>query len=106
MVRIKANRSDPPLESILKALEEYKREHPRARCDAYRRNSVSIRVRVIDPGFKGKDLVDRDPYLWTYLERLPEDVQSEISMLVLITPGEAKKSFANLEYENPSPSLL
>ena len=40
------------------------------------------------------------------LEKLPEEVQSDISMVVLLTPAETKRSLANLEFEDPSPSLI
>jgi hypothetical protein len=45
--------------------------------------------------------------VWRFLkEYLPEDVQSDISMVVLLAPGEEKHSLGNLEFEDPSPSLI
>ena len=102
----RSRRNDRSVTSILTALEAYRKEHPRASVDAYRRNPGSVRVRVIDPDFRTLDLVDRDSLLWTYLDVLPEETQAEISMLVLVTPGERRTSLANLEFEHPSPSLL
>ena len=41
-----------------------------------------------------------------YLDQLPEEINSEIMMLVLLAPGEIEKSFlaesANREFEDPS----
>lgn len=37
---------------------------------------------------------------------LSEDQQSEISLLLLLTPEEAEISFANDEFDNPIPSQL
>lgn len=91
---------------IKQALEAYRKDHARATVDAYRQNPASIRVRVVDPDFKGLDLVDRDSLMWTYLDGLPDEVQAEISMLVLVTPQETKTSMANLEFEDPIPSAL
>ena len=94
------------LTAILEALETYRKDHPHAAFEAYRRNSASIRIQVIDPDFQGMDRVDRDDLTWKYLESLPEDIQSDISMLVLVTPKERKTSLASLEFEHPSPSRL
>jgi len=40
------------------------------------------------------------------MERLPKDVQRDISMVLLLIPDEVKLSLANLEFDNPSPSLI
>jgi len=37
---------------------------------------------------------------------LPEEVLSQISLLVLLTPAEMKKSLANFEFEHPVPSTI
>jgi stress-induced morphogen len=80
-------------------------KHPKAKIDVYRYNPASVRVRIIDPDFKGKDFVERDEEIWDILEsELPEDVRADISVLLLITPQERKKSMMNIEFENPSPS--
>ena len=100
------NGQDPYVDKILGALLPYKEKHPKAILEAYRRNSASVRVRVIDPEFQGMDRVDRESAVWGYFEPLPGDVQSEISMLVLVTPRERKTSLASVEFEHPSPSRL
>jgi stress-induced morphogen len=78
--------------------------------DAYRYNSASIRVRVIDPRFEGKSNEERDALVEPLLEQLPEAIQAEIMNLVTLYSDEPEKShqafFANSEFEDPSPSLL
>ena len=91
---------------IIAALRAYEADHPRAQIDVYRQNAVSVRVRIIDPDFAGQGKPQRSQQAWRYLGGLPEEVQSDISTVFLLTPGETKKSFANLEFEDPIPSKL
>jgi stress-induced morphogen len=77
--------------------------------DAYRYNSASIRVRVIDPRFEGKSVADRDAMVEPFLAQLPQDTQTDIMNLLTLAPtelGQVHKSFLNDEFENPSPSML
>lgn len=78
--------------------------------DAYRYNSASIRVRVIDKRFEGKSDQERDSMVEPFLERLPIEIQADIMNLLTLAPGEEKaplrKSLANLEFEEPSPTSL
>jgi len=71
---------------------------------AYRYNSASIRVRVVDPCFANKSRAQREESVWPVLAKLPEDLRTEITMLLLLEPGE--QSLLNLEFEKPFPSLL
>ncbi len=99
--------TDPHVETILKTLRErYGKDHPKARIEAYRYNPASIRIRIIDPFFEGKDLVKREDFVWPILESLPEEIFTEITVLLLIPPGERKESFMSMEFENPTPSML
>lgn len=82
-------------------------------ADAYRYNSASIRVRVIDPKFKGVDIDDRDRLVEPYLAKLPEEIQGDIITLLLLTPEELSDPdvgyrflLINREFEDPSPSML
>ena len=97
---------DTEVEQIREALAAYRRIHPRAAVDVRRRNPAAIHVRIIDEDFRGKDRVDREPEVWRILEGLPDDAFTSISMLILLTPEEAPKSFANMEFEDPLPSPL
>jgi stress-induced morphogen len=72
----------------------------------YRHDSVSVRIRILDPNFKGKSRSQREEEIWTLLDELPEDVASEISLLLLLTPKEAEDSFASQEFDDPIPSKL
>jgi hypothetical protein len=98
--------SDDTLLSIKTALQDYDEQHPDARIELYRQNSISVRIRVIDPAFVRMEKSDRHEKVWGHLEKLPEEVQSDISMVVLLTPEEAKMSLANLEFDDPSRSLI
>ena len=105
-VKIRSKRPDPALRKISLALEQYAAVHPHAEIEIYRQNSVSIRLRVLDPEFKGKSRVQREDELWAILDALTEELVSEISLVLLLTPDESKKSFANFEFDNPIPSKL
>lgn len=96
-------KADPAVQAVLDVLEEYKKNHSRAEIQVYRYSSVSIRIRIIDPDFQGIAWVDRDTEVWKYLDQLPDEVVTEITLLILLTPKEAKTSFANMEFENPVP---
>jgi hypothetical protein len=78
--------------------------------DAYRYNSASIRVRVIDERFEDKSTEERDAMVEPLLEKLPESTQSDIMNLLTVAPSElhnlSKKSLLILEFEDPSRSLL
>ena len=97
---------DPELQEVLDSLAEYQDSHPNAQIDVRRQNSVSVRVRIIDEDFEGMDRVDREPTVWKLLKTLPEDVFSNITMLLLLTPDEAPRSMANREFNDPIPSRL
>lgn len=105
-IQIPRGNSDVVIEKIIAALVAYERDHPRAQIDIYRQNSVSVRVRIIDPDFSGLGKPQRSRLAWNYLSALPEDVQSDISTVLLLTPDETKMSFANFEFEDPVPSKL
>jgi len=98
--------ADAPLVAVRETLFEYERQHPHAQVDLYRQNSISIRVRIVDPCFAGLRKSDRHALVWEHLGRLPDEIQSDISMVVLLAPDEIKGSLGNLEFEDPSPSLI
>src|SRR5437899_594362 len=53
MPRKVRGKSDDTLDAIMAALATYEAQHPRAKIEGYRQNSVSIRIRIIDPDFAG-----------------------------------------------------
>jgi hypothetical protein len=98
--------NDSYVAQIESALVPYQQHHPAARIKVRRYNSVSIRIRVIDPAFRGRGLAEREDELWPLIESLPADAQEEITMLLLLAPEEATNSLLNAEFEDPSRSLI
>jgi hypothetical protein len=83
------------------------------KVDAYRYNSASIRVRVIDTRFEGLPTEKRDAMVEPYLEQLPERTQADIMNLFTFAPSELQQSprtirsyLMNAEFDIPSPSML
>jgi stress-induced morphogen len=97
-------RKDEILSQVAEALEPYQEQHPQAEIVLYRQNSVSIRVRVVDPDFRGMTKQRRHTRAWRFLGTLAEETQSDISLLLLLTPDEVAKSLANFEFDDPIPS--
>jgi hypothetical protein len=71
-----------------------------------RQNSVSIRLRIIDPDFQGMDRIEREPEMWRLLRKLPEEVFVNITMLLLLTPEEAEHSLSSQVFDHPIPSRV
>lgn len=105
-IRIHHGRSDGAMDEIVAALRAYEAAHSAAQIDLYRQNSVSVRIRVVDPELADLDRVSRHDEIWKFLDSLSEDRASEISMLLLLSPDEIDESFANIEFEDPLPSRL
>jgi hypothetical protein len=105
-IQVMRGSTDAVIEQIIGALRPYAVAHGASQIDLYRQNPVSVRVRIIDPGFAGRSKVDRSNDAWKYLSALPDEVESDISTLILLTPDEKQKSFANFEFEDPVPSTL
>jgi hypothetical protein len=81
--------------------------------DAYRYNSASIRVRVVDARFERLPPGERDAMVEPILAQLPEHTQADIMNLFTFAPSELqepRKSFRefllNAEFDDPSPSIL
>jgi hypothetical protein len=98
---------DEAVDEIRNLLErEYVAAHPDAQVTVRRYNPWSIRIRIIDPELKGSQLTVRDGEVWEILEKLSEDTFQQVSLLFLLTPKEAKSSWVNREFEDPTPSPL
>jgi stress-induced morphogen len=96
--------ADPQVVQIGDHLEQrYQSAHPKASITVKRSNAVCIRVRILDPDFAAIPSLKRHHVVWDILDELPDDTANQISLMVLLTPQEAKSSFANLEFENPAP---
>ena len=94
-------------------VEEMLRKAGFARVDAYRYNSASIRVRVIDPRFEGLKREKRDALVEPHLDTLPERTQADIMTLLTLAPSELQQTphtfrgfLWNIEFDDPSPSIL
>ena len=86
--------------------------------EAYRYNSASIRIRVIDPCFRGLDRHKREKIVDAKIAKLPESIQRDIVFVLCMTPDEmikpigdrddteALNSMFNDEFEHPKPSRL
>ena len=94
-------------------VEDLLRKAGLEKVDAYRYNSASIRVRVIDSRFEGLSIEKRDAMVEPHLESLPERTQADIINLFTFAPSELQQTpktlrefLNNMEFENPSPSML
>jgi hypothetical protein len=105
-IRVPRGNSDEVINRIIEALRAYEADHPNAQIDLYRQNSVSVRVRIIDPDLAGQNKISRSQEAWKYLNSLPDEIQSDLSSLILLAPEETRTSFANLEFEDPIPSHM
>src|SRR5438045_2706506 len=93
------NKVDKSAQAVIDLLRaEYGSKHPRAKIEAYRYNPASVRVRIIDPDFKGIDPIDREELVWPIIDRLPDGIISDITALVLITPTERMRTPMSLEF--------
>src|SRR5882724_4476442 len=106
--RWEAKRTDETRE-----VEDILRKAGFEQVDAYRYNSASIRVRVIDPRFEGLSPEKRDAMVEPHLEQLPERTQADIMNLFTFAPSELQQSpkslkefMKNTEFDDPSPSML
>jgi hypothetical protein len=96
-----------------KMVEDKLREAGVERVDAYRYNSASLRVRVIDKRFESIPREERDKLVEPLIDKLPTATQADIVTLVLLAPSEFEQPsetfrefMLNTEFENPSPSML
>ena len=74
--------------------------------EAYEQNRVSIRIRVVDEKFRNQSRVEREKMVYPLIRTLPEDIQDDISILLLLTPDQKAGHLLNLEFEDPTQSAL
>ncbi len=82
-----------------------------AKVEAYRYNSASLRVRVVSEQFIGKSRVEREAIVQPLIEKLPDEIQTDIVMLLLLTPDEHARrterlDLLDIEFDDPSRSNL
>ncbi|QEH38728.1 hypothetical protein OJF2_73340 [Aquisphaera giovannonii] len=100
-------KADPIVDRLGQVLQIYELERPEAQVALYRQNPAAIRIRIIDPHFAGMGRAERNDQVWDWLEAHwpgPDEELGDITMLLLLTPTEVKKSFGNMEFEDPVPS--
>jgi len=69
--------------------------------EAYDYNPVSIRVRIVDPSFKDQSLKAREESVQKILDQDLDDIQADITLLLLLAPGEEGNSLMNYEFNHP-----
>lgn len=78
--------------------------------EAYRFNSASIRVRVIDDRFEGKSIAEREAMVLPLLKKLPKRTRDDVLLLLTLAPSEQRtfnsQTLMNREFEHPLPSGL
>jgi hypothetical protein len=78
-----------------------------AKVDVYRLHPYcSIRLRIVDRAFSGKTLEERDALTATLLEGLPDEIDRDISLVLLLAPDELKSDFVNRDFEHPLPTAF
>jgi hypothetical protein len=94
-------------------VEELLRAAGFEKVDAYRYNSASIRLRVVDSRFTNLPPEKRDAMVEPHLEWLPERTQADIVSLFTFAPSELQQTpktfrefLANAEFDDPSDSML
>ncbi len=101
-----------PVPAIDEILLQYEQEHPQSLGEYYRYNSASIRIRIIDPQFDGLAEDDRETIAYSYLDKLPDAIAGDITLVLLFTPAEFEHpettifGLANLEFDDPRLSRL
>lgn len=115
MAKRTAPHSGPPAweskrDTDSRTIEERLREAGFSQVDAYRYNSASIRVRVIDDRFEGKSIPEREDLVFPVIEKLPKRIREDIILLLTMAPSELggrnRHLLVNLEFEHPRPSGL
>ncbi len=96
--------ADDAVDQVATALEAYETSHKGSECFVRRYNPASIRVKIVDTTFHGRSKGERHDYARRFLRTLPEDVLSQISVLLCLEPDES--SLLNLEFHDPSRSYL
>ena len=91
--------ADATTKAIASRLEPYAAARPHAEVDVYRFSEFSVRVRVIDPDFRGQSRTARHKAVWPLLEPLDEEQLEELGMLLLIPPEDKDRSAVNREFE-------
>lgn len=105
--RITHGKADAALRAVRQRLDDYQAAYPAAETELYRSNPACIRVRVVDKRFARMPITDRHDHLWDFLRAgLADDVMSQISVLLAVTPAQAKQDNYRLNFDDPIPARL
>ena len=74
--------------------------------EAYEQNRFSIRIRVVDEKFRDKDRIEREKLVYPLIHTLPEEIQDDITVLLLLTKDQKARDLLNHEFEQPTKSLF
>jgi stress-induced morphogen len=98
---------DAAVGTLKTVLDEYEQQHAGSAAALYRQNSGAIRIRIVDPRFAGRSKSQRHDDVWDFIShRLTEDARQEISVLLMLSPGEDRTSLMNLEFDDPIQSKV
>jgi len=103
MVKI-LQKTDYAVDQVAAVLREFEKSHEGSECVVYRYNPASIRVKIVDSVFHGRSKGERHDYAMRFLCHLPEDVLTQISILLCLEPGES--SLLDSEFHDPTRSRL
>jgi stress-induced morphogen len=92
-------KTDKDVAITLEALQAYRKAHPHAKIDVHRYSDASIRIRIVDPDFGRKSLLERDLMVRDILRELPEDTSWQVTMVLLLTPEEKDEPWQMLNWE-------
>lgn len=90
MPSVAKKKQDARTEQIYAALKKSFPDLPPKENTVYAYNSVSIRVRVIDERFEGKETAERERIVKRNLKGVPKDVTEDITLLLMLTPEESE----------------
>ena len=85
--------------------EALSKQFPPSSITVYRYNPAAVRVRIIDKQFSGMSIPQREGTVLPLLRELPEEVQADLTVLLLLGPDEISASLMNREFEDPSKSM-
>jgi hypothetical protein len=92
---------DDALARVRDSLQPYADNNPAAEIVIRHKGRYSIWARVIDPAFTGMARGDRHDLIWSYFTSLPDEIASDVTWLYLLSPNEAAKPVAGLEFDEP-----
>lgn len=101
---MKKTKETRAIEALLKEkFPGYSEEFP---PEAYRHNSVSIRVRLVHDEFRDTTRSAREQRVLPIIRTLAEETQQDITVLLLLAPNEVESSMMNVEFEHPVESRI